>query len=358
MTVPRVRIAFLGDVSLNDEYRDLVRARSDLFSDVRPVLDSHDLVVGNLEAVCEGDDGELWTKKPRLRTDPTTLGALQNLRLGLVTLAHNHIYDHLGSGFRVTTSTLDRLGIAHLGAGGTEEEARTPFVWTGAGRSVAFLNYVTPDTNPKLPPDADVKLNYLEIDRAVQEIAKARGDADHVVVILHWGGASEEADYPHPSQVEIARQLVAAGSELVVGDHPHILQLDERVGNGWVFYSLGNFCFADVVCDGKVWEIDRTRNARSIILSATFSEDGVSVESIPIRNVDHRIVLDDSFWGDIERSRKWFFLFRRPIFFRLHSIRVRYLDRVRFYFWGNDRTFWKQVRRLDFGKVLRFLKNA
>ncbi|MEZ4651701.1 MAG: CapA family protein [Candidatus Eisenbacteria bacterium] len=336
----------------------MVRTRSDLFAGVGPVLRTHDLVVGNLEAVCEGTDGELWTKKPRLRTDPATLGALRDLHMGVVTLAHNHVYDHLGSGFRTTRAALDEMGIAYIGAGGTEDEARRPHRFSHGGRSFCLLNYVTRDTNPKLPPDVDVKLNYLDVERATREITEARAVVDHVVVILHWGGVSEEADYPHPSQIEIAHRLVEAGAQLVVGHHPHTLQPDEQVGSGWVFYSLGNFCFADVVCDGKVWEIDRVRNARSIILSATFSDDGVSVESIPIRNVDHAIVLDDSFWSEVERSRKWFPLFRRPLFFRLHAMRVRYLDRVRFYFWGNDRTFWKQVRRLDPGKVLRFLKNT
>ena len=358
MTLTPVRIAFLGDISLNDEYRDLARRDLDLFGEVAPILATHDLVVGNLEAVCEGEEGELWTKKPRLRTDPTTLGRLRELHLGLVTLAHNHVYDHLGSGFRRTTDTLDSLGIAFLGAGGTEEAARRPARREIGGRRFVFHNYVSRDTNPKLPPDADVYLNYFDLDRAAAEIAESRADADHVVVVLHWGGASEEADFPAPKQTIEARRLVEAGADLIVGHHPHTLQPEERIGRSWIFYSLGNFCFSDVVCDGKIWEIDWERNARSIVLSVSFGEDGVVPESIPIRNRDHRIALDDSFWPQIERSRRRFPLFRHPFFWRLHALRVRYVDRVRFYFLGNDRNFWTQARRLGPGKILRFLRNS
>lgn len=357
MTHP-VRIAFLGDVSLNDEYRDLARAGVDLFGAVAPILRSHDLVVGNLEAVCEGEDGELWTKKPRLRTDPETLERLRDLHLGVATLAHNHVYDHLASGFRRTTACLERLGISYLGAGWSETTAREPIRRELGGQTFVLLDYVARDTNPKLPADAELCLNYFEVDRAIREVRAARETADWVVVLLHWGGRSEEADFPHPGQREEARQLAAAGADLIVGHHPHTLQPEERFGTTRVFYSLGNFCFADVVCDGKVWEIDRDRNACSVILSVTFGADGLTVESIPIRNREHRIVPDDCFWPRIERSRRLFPFFRHRATYRLHSLRVRYLDRVRFYFWGNGRSFWVQLRRLDLGKISRFLRNS
>lgn len=353
-----VRIAFLGDVSLNDEYRDLARAGADLFGEVTSLLAAHDLVVGNLEAVCAGEDGELWSKKPRLRTDPETLERLRDLHLGVATLAHNHAYDHLGSGLRQTTACLDRLGIAHLGAGLSPTAAAAPLRRAFGGQSFLFFNYVDGSTNPKLPPDAEVSLNDFQLARAVREIRAARGTADWIIVLLHWGGASEEADYPHPQQRREARELAAAGADLIVGHHPHTLQPEERFGRTPVFYSLGNFCFADVVCDGKVWEIDRERNARSIILSATFAPGNLTVESIPIRNRNHRIVLDDSFWPAVERSRRFFPLFWHPATYAVHAARVRYLDRLRFYFFGNGRNFWRQLRRLDPGKIGRFLRNA
>jgi len=80
-------------------------------------------------------------------------------------------------------------------------------------------------------------------------------DADHCIAILHWG----DEDYHHPrgDQVELARQLVDAGFKLVIGNHSHTAQGFEKYGDGWIFYSLGNFFFPDhrLVIDSRRYSV-------------------------------------------------------------------------------------------------------
>jgi hypothetical protein len=59
--------------------------------------------------------------------------------------------------------------------------------------------------------------------------------------MLHW--RVEEYSRPTPQQRETAKRLVAAGADVILGHHPHVLQGNETCGNAVVTYSLGNLLF-------------------------------------------------------------------------------------------------------------------
>ena len=67
----------------------------------------------------------------------------------------------------------------------------------------------------------------------------ARTTSDTVVVFLHWGVELEQC--PSTDQRTLARQLVAAGADVVVGGHAHRVQGAGRLGEALVGYGLGNF---------------------------------------------------------------------------------------------------------------------
>jgi hypothetical protein len=48
---------------------------------------------------------------------------------------------------------------------------------------------------------------------------------------------------PSDQQRTLARRLVGAGADVVVGSHAHELQGDGRLGPGYVAYGLGNFAW-------------------------------------------------------------------------------------------------------------------
>jgi poly-gamma-glutamate synthesis protein (capsule biosynthesis protein) len=63
-------------------------------------------------------------------------------------------------------------------------------------------------------------------------------------VFLHWGVERESC--PSARQQEVANALVAAGADIVVGSHAHVLQGGGRLGSALVGYGLGNFVFYNV----------------------------------------------------------------------------------------------------------------
>jgi poly-gamma-glutamate capsule biosynthesis protein CapA/YwtB (metallophosphatase superfamily) len=75
------------------------------------------------------------------------------------------------------------------------------------------------------------------------DIARARTlhRADIVIPVMHWGWEYE----PRASarQRELARVMIDAGADAVVGGHPHVTQDTEQYRGRPIVYSLGNFVF-------------------------------------------------------------------------------------------------------------------
>ncbi len=74
--------------------------------------------------------------------------------------------------------------------------------------------------------------------KAIQD---ARLVSDVVIAMPHWG--PEYASVPNWIQRDLAKKLVEAGADLVVGNHTHVVQALQEIDGIPVFYGLGNFVF-------------------------------------------------------------------------------------------------------------------
>src|SRR5690606_37226163 len=72
---------------------------------------------------------------------PENLEALARAGFAAVSLAGNHVADCGAEGVADTIDALDRLGIAHAGAGLTLAAARAPALIERRGRRIALLSY-------------------------------------------------------------------------------------------------------------------------------------------------------------------------------------------------------------------------
>ena len=64
-----------------------------------------------------------------------------------------------------------------------------------------------------------------------------------MVVFLHWGTETEEC--PNSVQVPLAKALVRAGADIVIGSHAHVQLGAGYLGTALVDYGLGNLAFYD-----------------------------------------------------------------------------------------------------------------
>lgn len=127
------------------------------------------------------------------------------------------------------------------------------------GVTFAILNYTYSPNMSSLPKDIqghlgmlcdwDKNTGYINMKKlhpdVITDIQKAKQMADFVIVCPHWG--VEYTFVPTEYQELFAQQMTAAGADLIVGTHPHVIQpvdwIEAENGNkALCFYSLGNYC--------------------------------------------------------------------------------------------------------------------
>lgn len=227
------RVALVGDLMwLRDGW--------DAFLDpgVLDHLNAHDVVLGNLESVISPR-----FKVPSLLPDYLTYNSHPNLvkafrrpdgrsTFSALSLSNNHALDRGEVGARDTQDLLGDLGVPHSGVV-FDRGARPYTVFEANGVRFGFhaaawgLNsFVAADPNVHmhaLPPGVfhpDAPLDLPELRRALADMA-ADG-CDFRVVALHWGYEFEY--YPDPRVMQVAREVVRAGADVVLGTHPHVQQ--------------------------------------------------------------------------------------------------------------------------------------
>lgn len=336
-----IKIAFLGDISFNDDYIGLKEKGINPFQKIAPVLAEQDFVVGNLECLARGDEGENLLKKPRLKTSLDALQYLKEINVSLVNLAHNHIFDNLTDGFRKTTGFLQANNILWLGAGYNQNEAAKPYILEKGGIKICFLSFLTSDTNPNLPVDCPIVLNMFDEENIIQQIGENKKICDFVILILHWGGRFEGGKYPDFYQPKSAEKFIRAGADAIIGHHSHTLQPFEKISGKYVFYSLGNFCFSDIRFEGRVRNMSRKRYTETIIPVFQFDKNKITWKLQPVRNRKLHLEIDKSILVRVFFRNFIFSILKLKPFWLLYYLNFNYL-----------RPVVEQIRRKDSNKSL------
>jgi poly-gamma-glutamate capsule biosynthesis protein CapA/YwtB (metallophosphatase superfamily) len=239
-----VVLAFGGDVHFEGALASKLSANaSGLLDPIEPVLRQADLAVVNLEtAVTSG--GSPTTKEFVFRTPATAFAALRGGGVDVASMANNHGLDYGEAGLRDSLAAARRYRFPVVGIGLNAKQAYRPFRRTINGQRIAVIGatQVLDDelisawtAGPGKPGLASAK----DVPRLLREVRAARKSSDTVVVFLHWGIELEQC--PSSDQRRLAKQLVAAGADVVVGGHAHRVQGAGRMGRALVGYGLGNF---------------------------------------------------------------------------------------------------------------------
>ena len=137
---------------------------------------------------------------------------------------------------------------------------------------LGLLNYVAKDTNPNLPEDRELELNFFDLDKAVQDLKDLYGRTNIRIVLLHWG--LEYFRIPTPDQQRIAKILSKNGANFIICHHAHIVQPVVRYNHSLIAYSLGNFLFPNIYFGGRLYREWSSSNRKSIIVDVTVQKNG------------------------------------------------------------------------------------
>lgn len=238
-------LLFVGDIMLDRSVRKQIEREQDpLYPFVRiaDTIRTADVAFANLEGPIS-DRGTNQGSIYSFRFEPVgTKHSLSFAGFDVVSLANNHIWDWGVDALTDTVRHLDEAGIGHVGAGRTSVEANTPFVTQVGDTKIAMLGYTNLYPRSLEATDNQPGVSSFRVASATEQIEslKAAG-TDIVIVSFHWGVEYEM--HSTSSQQVIARALVDAGADLIIGHHPHAIQEVEEYQGKYIVYSLGNFVF-------------------------------------------------------------------------------------------------------------------
>lgn len=224
----------------------------DVFSEIKPYLESSDITIGNLETTISTNE-KGYMGYPTFKAPEAIIQALVYAGFDVLTTANNHSFDGREFGVQHTIEKLDEYGLAHTGTAISPEMRDQVLLIEKNEIKVAILAY-TYGTNGMEITIPKEKLDYMvnydnDMERIKADIDRARdAGAEIVIACMHWGW--EYWREPNDNQIKMADSLFNAGVDIILGSHPHVLQPMERKNfimpdgserDVFVIYSLGNF---------------------------------------------------------------------------------------------------------------------
>jgi poly-gamma-glutamate synthesis protein (capsule biosynthesis protein) len=296
-----MRMILAGDVNLMN-----VPDPSASFALIRGELASADLVFANLECCLYRPLDAHSFEQEGFYAEPAAAGeALRAAGFTAVGIANNVNYG--AAAILASIARLDRLGIAHTGAGANRAAARAPAIVKRDGLTIGVLQrssvywptnheageetagiavirghtaYQVPTSGahppfnrPGVPPFIVTWADHASLKWLAEDVAALRKEADIVIGSFHWGLDREVLAY----MTEIGHAAIDAGADLVVGHGPHFALPVEVYRGRPIFYGLGNFSF-DTGHGGR-------RHADWLGMMAKVNWDHGRIEQVGIRFV-------------------------------------------------------------------------
>lgn len=274
--VTTVTITATGDCSLGSlqthgyagsfhEYYD-TNGEEYFFADVKAVFENDDFTLVNLEGALTESTNRV-EKEFSIKGKPEYTKIMTSSSVEGCSLGNNHTRDYGESGLNDTIAAVQSAGLVYgyndqVGMYTTEEGILIGVV------SASLLS------------GSEVCENY--IGDGIANL-KQQG-ADIVIAACHWG--IEKEHYATEYQQNMAHKVIDWGADVVIGNHPHVLQGIETYNGKVICYSLGNFSFG-----GNRNPADKN----TMIYQQTFTfVDGVLQEQLDAKIIPCTISSSDS----------------------------------------------------------------
>lgn len=277
----------LGDsLCHNTQYWDAYNRKTEIYDfsyvydDIRSYTESSDITIASLETTFAGEDRG-YSNYPTFNTPDSLATALKEIGVDIISTAGNHALDYGYSGLCRTIDVLDVSGISHLGTYKTKEDSEKLLIKDVKGVKIAFINYTYGTNGIPLPSGKEFCVNLIDKDLIQMQIEQAKNEnVDMIVACMHWG--TEYRTTANSEQKELADFLFKNGVDVIIGNHPHVLEpmekrtvtmADGTVKDCFVVYALGNFTADqrdEITRDSAILNLTITKN----------SDDKISIDKV------------------------------------------------------------------------------
>ena len=247
-----------------------------VYDDIKDYTSSTDITIGSLETTFAGEDRG-YSNYPVFNSPDSLATGLKDIGVDVISLAGNHALDYGYSGICRTIDVLDNVGISHLGTYKSAEDQDKILIKDVKGVKIAFINYTYGTNGIPVPSDKPYCLNLIDKDLISKQIKQAKEqNVDMIVACMHWG--TEYKTSANDEQKELADFLFKSGFDIILGNHPHVLEPMEKktitLDDGstkdvFVVYALGNFTAdqrAEITRDSAILNLDITKDSDGKIL--------------------------------------------------------------------------------------------
>ena len=229
-----ITMSFTGDMMLaayeghsyksSFTYYEDTQEPSYFLEKVKHIFEADDFTVANLENVLtdrdlskrdKGSGRAFWFKSKTANTKILTCASVEG-----VSLANNHTYDYKEAGYNDTVEAVINAGLNY----GVDDKI---MYFEKEGFRIAII--------------CSGLWGEYQADAIINLIKKAEEQSDYQVVFYH--GGTESIHAPEAWKIRSSHKLVDNGADLVIGNHPHVLQPREIYNGVEIVYSLGNFCY-------------------------------------------------------------------------------------------------------------------
>lgn len=250
-----INMAFTGDIMChNTIYNDAYNKETEsydfsyIFDNIKYYIQTADIAIGNLETTFAGPE-KGYSSYPTFNTPEILAYNLKKLGFDVVSTANNHCYDKGYDGIASTIKYLDEADLSHTGTYTSEENQNKILIKNVKGIQIAFLSFTYGTNGITIPSDKAYSVNLIDKDLIKRQIDLAKEqNPDIICVSMHWG--QEYQVSPNNYQNDLADFLFQNGADIIIGNHPHVLQPMEKreitlsdgtTKDGFIVYSLGNF---------------------------------------------------------------------------------------------------------------------
>ncbi len=277
----------LGDTLChNTQYWDAYNKQTGIYDfsyvydDIRSYTEASDITISSLETTFAGEDRG-YSNYPTFNTPDSLATALKGIGIDIISTAGNHALDYGYSGLCRSIDVLNNAGLSHLGTYKSAEEQEQILIKDVKGVKIAFINYTYGTNGIPVPSGKEYCVNLIDKELIKRQITQAKeAKVDMIVACMHWG--TEYRTTANSEQKEFADFLFKNGVDVIIGNHPHVLEPMEKrtvslddgtIKDCFVVYALGNF-----TADQRE---EITRDSAILNLTITKNSDGkISIDKV------------------------------------------------------------------------------
>ena len=229
------KLFFAGDVVISNSTE-----LSDVLDDnICTLIKKHDIACCNFEApIIHMNASKINKIGPCLMQNEHSAEIVEEAGFNIVSLANNHIMDYGAKGLKATITAFNKC--VTVGASCAPSDVYKPYITDLNGKKFAFI--MIAENGFGCADDFSKNGFAWMMDvRVLKMIRKIRNEVDYVILNCHAG--AEHWEQPLPELRTLYKSWIDNGADIIIGHHPHIVQGWEKYENGYIFYSLGNFCF-------------------------------------------------------------------------------------------------------------------